>query len=172
MVLLVRYPPNTPEGMRRSKQESPVELLAMASMATTAMASGSDGGREGWRYVFEALQNVRALQLLLFQDTVTPAQDCLDFAAVVRHGSLRCTWDSPHGTAKSLSVPLPACLLDLSLPTRSWTRHDHVEVRLGLLSLDPALHNLQMSLEDQSSNFDACRREDSGGNPFSVDFGT
>jgi hypothetical protein len=94
---------------------------------------------------------------------------CLNFTAVVRHGSLRCAWGSPLEAAQSLTVPLPACLLDLSLPARCWTRHDHVEVRLGLLSLDPALHMLSMSLEDERSDSDACDREHS--KPFSVDFG-
>lgn len=43
-----------------------------------------------------------------------------------------------------------------------------MEVRLGLLSLDPALHMLSMSLEDERSDSDACDREHS--KPFSVDF--
>jgi hypothetical protein len=134
-----------------------------------AMAKGSDDGSQGWCYVYEALRNVRTLQLLLFHPARTPLHDCLNFTAVVRHGSLRCAWGSPLEAAQSLTVPLPACLLDLSLPARCWTRHDHVEVRLGLLSLDPALHMLSMSLEDERSDSDACGREHS--KPFSVDFG-
>ena len=120
-----------------------------------------------WQYVYEALQNVRCLQLLLFH----PGEiDCVNFTAVVRHGSLRCEWNSQTLKPHSLAVPLPACLLDLSVPVRCWTRQDHVEIRLGLLSLDPALHALQLSLEvDESLDLDPVRKPET--KPFSVDFG-
>lgn len=133
------------------------------------MAMASDGGQEGWQYIYEALQNVRCLQLLLFHSALTPERDCSNFTAVVRFGSLRCAWNSLTGTPNSLVVALPACLLDLSLPVRCWTRQDHVEIRLGLLSLDPALHALQLSLEDETTDLNAFRRADT--KPFSVDFG-
>jgi hypothetical protein len=117
-----------------------------------------------WQYVYEALQNVRCLQLLLFQPSEI---GCVDFTAVIRHGSLLwCAWNHSRTlTPHSLAVPLPACLLDLSLPVRCWTRQDHVEIRLGLLSLDPALHALQLSLLD----LDPVRKPET--KPFSVDFG-
>lgn len=137
----------------------------------------AQGVRE-WRYAYEALRNVRCLRLFLFNHHVSPSHACLDFAATVapksasRVASLLCLWHDADGSSCRLFVPLPVLLLDHSVPIRFWTREDHIEVKLGLLSLHSSYHGLLgISLDDADYVAEAagCRATDA--KPFSLDLG-
>lgn len=136
-----------------------------------------------WRYVYEALQNVGFLRLMVFEDGEEGVRPTLKWcssrveASVVHTGGFQaviCSWSDEEGALQRLRVPLPVCLVDHSVPVRSWTREDHVEVRLGLLSLDPFLHALQRSLNQEFSGVMAQGEEvrnDKNAQPFSLNSG-
>lgn len=137
-----------------------------------------------WRYVYEALQNVGFLRLMVFEDREDGVRPTLEWcwsrfeASVVHMGGFQaviCSWNNEEGALQKLRVPLPVCLVDHSVPVRSWTREDHVEVRIGLLSLDPFLHALQLSLDQESFGVMAQGKEvcnDESAKPFSLNSGT
>ena len=133
--------------------------------------------------MYEALQNVGFLRLMVFEDGKDGVRPTLEWcwsrfeASVVHTGGVQaviCSWSTEEGALQKLRVPLPVCLVDHSVPVRSWSREDHVEVRIGLLSLDPFLHALQLSLDQESFGVMAQGKEvcnDESVKPFSLNSG-
>lgn len=124
---------------------------AFVEQAVMEMAIGEGTRKSSWQYACEALPNLECLRLFLFSSHVCPLYHCLNFVATLHRTpasssplpSVLCRWQSADdGTWIRLLVPLPACLLDHSAPLFFWTREDHIEVKIGLLSLNTYFHAL------------------------------